>query len=220
MKMAGDKKNIKKKLAGKPLAKTSAGKAHGVKGSKAVVGKPKPASKKKAGSPAKAAKTIQEKKKKSQPVKSVAAKTSPVAAKSTHKTKKTPLKAGKQGAKPAATLGADKKKVLGGGQNGQIVGTKSGASHGKKGGEAPDRNPSLILCLRCFQPFEPLEKERLCPNCNELAKQRFWQLFGDEDPYSPQPTIRTSKIARVIPRKLPASEAAETAEVTEPVEAE
>jgi hypothetical protein len=41
----------------------------------------------------------------------------------------------------------------------------------------------------------------VCPKCKVHVSNRFNQLFGDEDPYSPQPTLRSNKIARVIIRK-------------------
>ena len=58
------------------------------------------------------------------------------------------------------------------------------------------------MCIRCPQPFEPVEADEVvCPKCKGHVETRFSQLFGDEDPYSPQPTLRTNKIARVIIRK-------------------
>lgn len=63
-------------------------------------------------------------------------------------------------------------------------------------------NPNMISCYRCYKPFEPLNSEKLCADCEKLAQQVFHRYFGDEDPYSPQPSMRISKIARVIPRKI------------------
>ena len=58
------------------------------------------------------------------------------------------------------------------------------------------------MCFRCAEPFEPAFKtEVVCPKCKDQVDNRFKQLFGDEDPYSPQPSIRSNKIARVIIRK-------------------
>jgi type IV secretory pathway component VirB8 len=60
----------------------------------------------------------------------------------------------------------------------------------------------MRICFRCNTPFEPVaEEEVICPKCTDSVNTRFLQLFGDEDPYSPQPTLRTNKIARVIVRK-------------------
>jgi hypothetical protein len=57
----------------------------------------------------------------------------------------------------------------------------------------------MRMCIRCPNPFEPVEEEEVvCPKCKDAVQMRFSQLFGDEDPYSPQPTLRTNKIARVI----------------------
>ena len=58
------------------------------------------------------------------------------------------------------------------------------------------------MCIRCPKTFEPLDKaDVVCPDCKDAVANRFFILFGDEDPYSPQPTMRTNKIARVIIRK-------------------
>jgi hypothetical protein len=60
----------------------------------------------------------------------------------------------------------------------------------------------MRMCIRCPLPFEPVEADEVvCPKCKGHVETRFAQLFGDEDPYSPQPTLRTNKIARVIIRK-------------------
>ncbi|MBF0244767.1 MAG: hypothetical protein HQL31_05795 [Planctomycetes bacterium] len=65
----------------------------------------------------------------------------------------------------------------------------------------PEGRENYIMCLRCQDPFEPLDGEYLCPNCMGPSEMRYNQLFGNEDPYSPKPTNRSNKIAKIIPRK-------------------
>jgi hypothetical protein len=78
----------------------------------------------------------------------------------------------------------------------------TGASPAKKKGGKKAVNSKMRMCIRCPQPFEPIEEsEMVCPKCKVHVSNRFNQLFGDEDPYSPQPTLRSNKIARVIIRK-------------------
>ena len=67
--------------------------------------------------------------------------------------------------------------------------------------KATEINPTMRMCYRCSLPFEPAKDENICQSCDNYSSTRFDQLFGDEDPYSPQITIRTNKIARIIPRK-------------------
>ena len=74
------------------------------------------------------------------------------------------------------------------------IGAKS-----KKVVKATKSEFGMRMCIRCPNPFEPVEEnEVVCPKCKDAVNMRFSQLFGDEDPYSPQPTLRTNKIARVI----------------------
>lgn len=73
---------------------------------------------------------------------------------------------------------------------------------GKKVAKVKKSEFGMRMCIRCPMPFEPVEEDEVvCPKCKDHVETRFSQLFGDEDPYSPQPTLRTNKIARVIIRK-------------------
>ena len=84
-------------------------------------------------------------------------------------------------------------------------------SKGKKVLKTSKSEFGMRMCVRCPNPFEPVEEsEVVCPKCKDAVNMRFSQLFGDEDPYSPQPTLRTNKIARVIFRNSKKTEAPET----------
>jgi len=92
-------------------------------------------------------------------------------------------------------------------RSGLKVGVRRKGPVGAKSNELKKAAPSkstakLRMCVRCPKTFEPLEKgDVVCPDCKDHVANRFFILFGDEDPYSPQPTMRTNKIARVIIRK-------------------
>jgi hypothetical protein len=119
---------------------------------------------------------------------------------STVKTSASSKKTSKPAANKAKTTTTPKKaapKAKGGVRRKGPIGSKA-----KKTTKATKVDIGMRICFRCNSPFEPVaEDEVICPKCLDSVNTRFESLFGDEDPYSPQPTLRTNKIARVIIRK-------------------
>ena len=115
--------------------------------------------------------------------------------------------------RPIHGLAAPAKASIGADDSDQKTGVRRKGPIGSKSKKVVKTSKSefgMRMCVRCPNPFEPVEEnEVVCPKCKDAVNMRFSQLFGDEDPYSPQPTLRTNKIARVIFRNSKKTEAPE-----------